>query len=279
MRCRNLPTHARGGGGAGGPPSLESVISLEASLPRFLPLCLFRACRDGWRSRGSLFRIQGHRALALCQARRPSSLSPRSCLDVTASLRVGVLSKGDDVVAVVVAVAAVASHLLGVQSFRFFGKARNEFALSRRRRGRKEGLGGGRVVHCGWEGDRGDQGCLRRFSPRFLRSSLSVPKYLAKQTTHGANTRAVERRPSPNKPRQSSGGGSGGVEWESESDGMRVNLKRAAHFHIAAVSVFWLSLTPDDLAWSVVVACVVITVGRHVESIKCEARSAGCFDA
>ena len=87
------------------------------------------------------------------------SLSLRSCLGVTASLRVGVLSKGDDVVAVVVAIAAVVSHLLGVQSFRFFGKARNEFALSRRRRGRKEGLGGGRVVHCGWEGDRGDQGC------------------------------------------------------------------------------------------------------------------------
>ena len=88
----------------------------------------------------------------------------------------------------------------------------------------------------------------------------------------------AERRPSPNKPRQS-GVVVGGVEWESGSDGMRVNLERAAHFHIAAVSVFWLSLTPDDLAWSVVVACVVITVSRHVESIKGEARSAGCFDA
>ena len=188
------------------------------------------------------------RSLSAKRGGLPLFLSLRSCLGVTASLRVGVLSKGDDVVAVVVAIASVVSHLLGVQSFRFFGKARNEFALSRRRRGRKEGLGGGRVVHCGWEGDRGDQGCLRRFAPRFLRSSLSVPKYLAKQTTHGANTRAVERRPSPNKPRQSGGGG--GVEWESESDGMRVNLERAAHFHIAAVSVFWLSLTPDDLAWS-----------------------------
>ena len=151
---------ARGWGRrAGGPPSL--VLSFPwrpPSLPRFLPLCLFRACRDGWRSRGSLFRIQGHRALARSLPSEEAFLSLRSCLGVTASLRVGVLSKGDDV-PVVVAGAAVASHLLGVQSFRFFGKARNEFALSRRRRGRKEGLGGERLVNCGWEGDRGDQGC------------------------------------------------------------------------------------------------------------------------
>ena len=116
-------------GGASGWASITcSVISLEASLPRVLPLFLFRACRDGWRSRGSLFRIQGHRAL-FAKRGLPLSLSLRSCLDVTASLRVGVLSKGDDVVAVVVG-GAVSSHYVinkstkGVQSFRRFSGGR-----------------------------------------------------------------------------------------------------------------------------------------------------------
>ena len=117
-----------------------------------------------------------------------------------------------------------------------FGKARNNFAISRRRRNRKEGLGGERVINCGWEGDRGDQGC-EGFRLVFSDCHYRFRNTLQNGRPSGRTVRTITQcsRPSPNKPRQS-GVGVGGIgEWESESDGMRVNLKRAAHFHIAAV--------------------------------------------
>ena len=125
LRCRNRPT--RGVGPAGGPPSL--VLSFPWRPPS-LVFCLSfffaPAVTDGDRGEVSF----GSRDIARSLPSEAFlSLSLRSCLDVTASLRVGVLSKGDDVVAVVVG-GAVSSHYVinkstkGVQSFRRFSGGR-----------------------------------------------------------------------------------------------------------------------------------------------------------